>query len=230
VGVRVILAINTSSLRFSIALVKESGALIGEYSLVAGPRGSRPLFPAMDWLLSQSGSDLRKAKAVAVAGGPGSFTGLRVGVSMAKGLCQALEVPLISVSSLEALASQLCHTAFPVCPLIGARKGEVFTALFQSRREGGMARMAGDSCLKVAELPAFTRGKAVFVGDDYDSQAPAVVKSMGKDALPAPISFWSPKAGPVGEIGLRRFRDGEWEDLDSYVPSYFRPPEIGPNP
>lgn len=229
-GFRVILAINTSSLRFSIALMKRSGALIGEYSLVEGPKGSRPLFPALQALLAQTNSDLRKVEAVAVAGGPGSFTGLRVGVSMAKGFCQALGVPLISVRTLEALASQLPYAAYPVCPLIGSRRGEVFAALFMCSENGEMVRTAEDVCLKLTGLSELIGGKTVFIGDDFDLQAPAVQKAVGENAFLAPRSFWSPKAAPVGTIAIRRLRDGSSEDLEGYVPSYLRPPELGQKP
>lgn len=228
-GFRVILAINTSSLRFSIALMKGNGGLIGQYTLADGPKGSRPLFPALHELLVQTNLDLRKAEAVAVAGGPGSFTGLRVGVSMAKGFCQAMGIPFIAVPTLEALASQLSHTAYPVCPVIGSRKGEVFAALFRSSENGEMIRMTEDVCLKVTGLSELVREKTVFIGDHFDSQAPGIQKALGRNALLAPCSCWSPTAAPVGAIALRRFRNGDTDDLEDYSPNYLRPPEVGPH-
>lgn len=227
-GIRVILAINTSSLRFSIALMKRNGGLIGQYTLAGGPKGSRPLFPALHELLVQTSTDLREAEAVAVAGGPGSFTGLRVGVSMAKGFCQAMGIPFIAVPTLEALASQLSHAAHQVCPVIGSRKGEVFAALFRSSEIGEMIRMTEDVCLKVTGLLEFVGEKTIFIGDDFDSQAPAIQKAVGGNALFAPHACWSPTAAPVGAIALKRFRNGDLDDLESYVPAYQRLPEIGP--
>lgn len=222
-----ILAINTSSFRFSIALIRGNGAMIGEYSLVGGPKGSRPLFPALHELLVHTNSDLKNAAAVGVAGGPGSFTGLRVGVAMAKGFCQGLGIPLIGVPSLEALACQLSQTAYPICAVIGSKKGEVFAALFRSDENGEMIRMTEDGCFKIADLPGLVKEKTVFIGDDFESQASAIRKTVGTDALLAPSSFWAPKAAQVGAITLNRLRSGSWDDLEGYVPNYLRPPEIG---
>lgn len=227
-GLRVILAINTSSLRFSIALLGGHGGLIGQYSLAGGPKGSRPLFPALHDLLVRTDTDLSEVEAVAVAGGPGSFTGLRVGASMAKGLCQAMGIPLVAVPSLEALASQLCHTGHPVCAVIRSRKGEVFAALFRSGETGEMVRMTEDACLNVAGLPGLIREKTIFIGDDFDSQAQAIQEAVGPNALPAPCPFWTPAAAPVGALALKRLRDGGSDDLEGFVPLYLRPPETGP--
>lgn len=221
-----ILAINTSSFLFSIALMKRNGALIGEYSLFSGPRGGRPLFPAFDELLLRSKSELREVEAVAVAAGPGSFTGLRVGLSMAKGLCQALEIPLVGVDSLEALASQLFHPAYPVCPLIGSRRGEVFAALFGSDENGEIMRVKQDVCIKINDLEGFLEEKAIFIGDDFETQASAIRKAAGQKCLLAPSSFWTPKAAPVGAIALKRLEQGCSDDLEGYVPTYLRPPDV----
>ncbi|RJR43424.1 MAG: tRNA (adenosine(37)-N6)-threonylcarbamoyltransferase complex dimerization subunit type 1 TsaB [Desulfobacteraceae bacterium] len=226
-GGRVILAINTSSLRFSIALIRENGALIGEYSLVAGPKGSRPLFPALHELLHHTKTDMKNAAAVAVAGGPGSFTGLRVGVAMAKGFCHGLGIPLIGVDSLEALAGQLSYPAYPVCAVIGSKKGEVFAALFRSDEIGGMVRVTEDGCLKIEELPALVKQKTIFLGDDFEAQSSAIKSAVGPYAFLAPSPLWSPKASQVGLIALDRLQKGSWDDLERYVPNYLRPPELG---
>lgn len=226
-GIRVILAINTSSLRFSIALMRGNGALIGEYSLVGGPKGSRPLFPALHELLVHTNTDLKNVVAVGVAGGPGSFTGLRVGVATAKGFCHGLGIPLIGVDTLEALAGQLSQTSYPVCAVIGSKKGEVFAALFRSDENGEVIRMTEDACLKVVDLSDLVRERTIFIGDDFETQAPAIRSALGADALLAPPPFWVPKAAQVGAITLNRLRSGSWDDLEEYVPNYLRSPEIG---
>lgn len=221
-----IFAINTSSFLFSIALIKRNGALIGEYSLFSGPKGGRPLFPALDELLIRSKSDLRDAEAVAVAAGPGSFTGLRVGLSMAKGVCQALEIPLVGVDSLEALASQIFHPVYPICPVIGSRRGEVFAALFRSNENGEAVRVKRDVCIKINDLEGFLEEKTILIGDDFGSQASALMKAAGQKGLVAPCSFWAPKAAPVGMVALRRLEQGYSDDLEAFVPMYLRPPDI----
>lgn len=223
----VILGINTSSLLFSLALMGENGALIGEYSVFSGPKGGRALFPALQSLLLHTKADLKDAEAIAVASGPGSFTGLRVGLSMAKGLAQALGVPIVGVPSLEALAAQIGCPAHPVCPVIGSKRGEVFTALFSPGCGGEPVRIREDTGLKIADLPAWVDGEVIFIGDDFESQAPAIRKTFGERGFSAPTFLWGHRASSVAAIGLRRLRDGLTEDIDQFVPAYLRPPELG---
>ncbi|MBN1105506.1 MAG: tRNA (adenosine(37)-N6)-threonylcarbamoyltransferase complex dimerization subunit type 1 TsaB [Deltaproteobacteria bacterium] len=225
-----ILAVNTSSVQFSVALMRDSGALNGEYSISSGPTGSRPLFPALKDLLARTDADLRKIAAVAVATGPGSFTGLRVGLAMAKGLCQALDVPLIGVPTLRAMAVQVSWTAYPVCSVIGARKGEVFAALFDVVEGRGPVEIKEDTCLQLTDLSRFVEERAVFVGDDFESQAGTIIRVLGDRALLAPGFFWNPKASAVGALALQRFHEGRWDDMESLVPTYLRPPDIRPEP
>jgi tRNA threonylcarbamoyladenosine biosynthesis protein TsaB len=224
-----ILAVNTSSVQFSVALLRDSGALTGEYSISSGPAGSRPLFPALHDLLARTKADVRKIAAVAVATGPGSFTGLRVGLAMAKGLCQALDVPLIGVPSLRAMAVQVGRTAYPVCPVIGARKGEVFAALFDVGEGEEPVGIKEDTCLKLTDLSRFVRERAVFVGDDFESQGGTISQVLGDRALLAPGFFWNPKASAVGALALRRLHEGRLDDMGSLVPTYLRPPDIRPD-
>jgi tRNA threonylcarbamoyladenosine biosynthesis protein TsaB len=223
----VILGINTSSTLFSLALLYGNGTLIGEYSVFSGPKGGRALFPALQNLLLQTKADLKDMEAVAVASGPGSFTGLRVGLSMAKGLAQALGIPLVGVPSLEALASQIPCPAYPVCPIIGSKRGEVFTALFSGADGGGLIREREDSSPRLSDLSWWTQGKVIFVGDDFESQAPAIRETVGERGLPAPALFWCHRASTTAALGLKRLGEGLAEDLEQFVPVYLRPPEVG---
>jgi tRNA threonylcarbamoyladenosine biosynthesis protein TsaB len=223
----VILGINTSSTLFSLALLGGNGTLIGEYSVFSGPKGGRALFPALQSLLHQTKADLKETEAIAVASGPGSFTGLRVGLSMAKGLAQGLGVPIVAVPSLEALVSQMTHTAHPVCPVIGSRRGEVFTAHFSPGSGGELVRTREDASLKITDFSGWAEGKFIFVGDDFENQAHAIREAVGERGLPAPPLFWGHRASTVAAIGLRRLRDGLTEDLEAFVPAYLRPPEVG---
>jgi tRNA threonylcarbamoyladenosine biosynthesis protein TsaB len=224
-----ILAINTSSVQFSIALLLENGTLVAEYFISSGTANFRPLIPALHELLGFSKADLKDIRALTVAKGPGSFTGLRVGLSAAKGICQGLGVPIIGVSGLEAMAGQLAYLTCPICPVISSRKGEIFTALFRHSNDGTSVRVRQDTCLKMVDMPSFIEEKTVFLGNDFESQAHVIKNVLGDKALLAPAAFWHLGASSVGAIGVKRLALGEFDDLRELVPTYLRPPDIRPD-
>lgn len=226
-----LLSISTATQQFSVALVKEQGALVAETTFFGGSKKFRPLMPAIHHLLGSAKTDVRKVTSLAVATGPGSFTGLRIGLSVAKGICQGLQIPIIGVSSLEAMASQLPFTPYKICPVIDSRKGEVFAALFRwSEEEEGTVRVKKDTSLRVEALPEFTEGPAVFLGNDLQTQGPSITEALGQRAVLAPPHLWTLRAAAIGYVGLRLAREKGFDDLHRLVPSYLRPPDIRPNP
>lgn len=225
-----LLAINTSTLQFSIGLLMENGSLLSEFSISPMTKNFNGVMPAIDYLLTASRVRAEEIHAVIVAKGPGSFTGLRVGLSAAKGLCQGLGIPIIGVSSLEAMASQAPFVSMPVCPVLASRKGEVFAALFRWSEDMGMQREREDTSLKVEDLPSYVREKTLFLGNNFGDQGPVVSKILGPRALMAPVPLWNLRAVSVASVGLGRFRDQDFDDLRDLVPGYLRPPDIRPNP
>jgi len=225
-----ILAINTSTPQFSIALVESGGPLRGEVMHAPGSNKFGGLMPAVDDLLKASDTSLRELKGLAVALGPGSFTGLRVGISTAKGLCHGLGIPIMGVSSLEALASQLPHTEACLCPVLTSRKGEIFTALFKWSPEGKLSVIQPLRSLKFEALDTFLEQDALFIGNDYRFQGEAIRAILGARAILAPPALWNLRASSVGSIGLQRYRAGRFDDLETMAPTYLRPPDIRPNP
>jgi len=226
-----LLSINTATQQFSVALINEEGALVAESVFFGGSKKFRPLMPALHHLLGSARTDVRKMTALAVVTGPGSFTGLRIGLSVAKGICQGLQIPIIGVSSLEAMASQLPFTPYKICPVIDSRKGEVFAALFRwSEEEGGVVRVREDTSLRVEDLAEFTEGSAVFLGNDIQSQGPSITETVGHSALLAPPHLWTLRASAVGYVGLKLALKKGFDELHRLVPSYLRPPDIRPTP
>ena len=223
---RLILAINTSTAPFSVAVVKENGALLAEILLTPPSKGFGLFMPSLHHLLLSSGVALKDLKAVAVARGPGSFTGLRLGLATAKGLCHGLEIPALAVSSLEALAAQCPVTAFPICPIINSRRGEVFAALFHTLPGEGMRRIKEEACLSLEALRGFVEGRALFVGHDYSRQGASVREVLGDRAILAPVPLWNLRASAVAYVALRKAEKEGFDDLKSLVPCYMRPPDI----
>lgn len=225
-----IIAVNTATPQFGIALLEKEGTVLAEHFMAPAAKNFGDFMPAMDFLLTRSRAKLRAIEALAVSTGPGSFTGLRVGLSAAKGMAEALGVPIIGVSTLEALASQFPFSPYPVCPLLNSRKGEVFAALFGRCQDQGLVRRAEDRIVKFEDLPSFSEGATLFVGTDYRRQAPQVRSISGPEGLLAPAPFWNLRASLVGALGLERVRKGDVDEVRDLAPSYLKPPDIRSNP
>ena len=226
----VILAISTSTPQFSLALVDESGVLLAEWTLLPRTKGFRHFMTALDHLLRLSGVALEEIRGLAVAKGPGSFTGLRVGLSAAKGFCEGLGVPIVALSSLEILASQCPAVSIPVCPVIGSRKEEVFAALYSWSEEQRLVRLEPETCLKIRDLPEFMKKRAFVLGTDFNRQMGPIALAAGDRAVFAPPSFWNLRAATLGMLAARRARDQGFDSVQEVVPSYLRSPDIRPNP
>jgi tRNA threonylcarbamoyladenosine biosynthesis protein TsaB len=210
--------------------MKEDGTTLSEYYMASGSKNFRRFMPGIDFLLSTSKVDPKDIKALIVATGPGSFTGLRVGLSEAKGMAQGLQIPIIGVSSLEAMAAQLPYARQPVCALIDSRKEEVFAALFSWGNDKRMVRTQEHTCLKMEELPSFIAEPTLFLGNDFNKQGHLIREMLGRKAELAPAHLWNLKASAVGALGLKRFLAQDFDDLQELVPTYLRPPDIRPNP
>lgn len=225
-----ILSINTSALQFALALSEVDGTLLTEHTMPAGKGRFGKLMPTLDFILKGGNFPVREVACVAAATGPGSFTGLRVGLSLAKGLCHALGVPGIGVSSLEAMANQLPYTDLPIIPILHSKKGEVFTARFTWNNEGQLIREEGDAGLKFDLFPSLFREPSLFVGNDYGTQAPLLKSLLGPSVRLAPPALWGCRASSVGSMALERFLVNDFDDPFQLNPVYLRPPDIRANP
>jgi len=224
-----ILAINTSTRQFSVGLILEEGILLTEYIMSSIKSGSSYLMPGIDFLLRHSEKKLEDIKAVAVAIGPGSFTGLKVGLSVAKGMCFSMNIPIIGISSLEALAMQIPYSDIPITAIIDSRKREYFFAQF-AYKKGELVRINRDECIKIEKFPERFREKTIFIGNDYISQAELIREYIGRNAILAPSYLWHIRSACIGILALRRLKEKRFDDLIGLDPIYLRPPEIRPNP
>jgi tRNA threonylcarbamoyladenosine biosynthesis protein TsaB len=224
-----ILAINTSSLQFSLALVSENGGLVAEHLMSEGKGHFGNLVPALHFLFNSSEREIREVKCISVATGPGSFTGLRIGVSLSKGLCHALRVPIIGISTLEAMAIQAPCAGLPVIPILHSRKGEVFTARFVWNDDRDLKRTDEDAWVRFDDIPLLFQEPSLFVGNDYPTQGPRLKDLLGERALLAPVHNWCARASAVGSLARERFLHGDLDDPYVLNPVYLRPPDIRSN-
>jgi tRNA threonylcarbamoyladenosine biosynthesis protein TsaB len=211
-----VLAVETSTLAGGVALI-DGDRVVGEYVLDVRVTHSERLMPAIDRVLTDAGLRARDLEGLAVAVGPGSFTGLRIGISTVKGLALALDLPVAAVPTLDALAAGLPFARHPVCPVLDARKGEVYACLY--RWDGqGMRRDWEYLALAPAELAGRLHEPVILLGDG----AAAIVSPH---ARLAPPHRRLPSPATVGVLGHARLVAGQAAATSEVVPLYLRPSE-----
>ena len=218
-----ILGIDTSTMTGSIGLIEDDRPL-GQYSLSIEVTHSERLMNAIDRLLEGVRVKLDAIDGFAVSIGPGSFTGLRIGLGTVKGLCMATGKHAVSVSTLEALASNMPFCSNLICPILDARKKEVYTALFKYSADGRIIRLTEDMVLSPELLVEQIQEPVVFSGDGVYVYRDFLKKRLGGYAFFAPVNSILPSGLSVAGIGMDRLKRGE-TIKDTEVPAYIRKSE-----
>jgi len=219
----VVLGIETSTKTGSVAIISERG-VIAQYSLNIEVTHSERLMTTVDRVLKDTGIAMKQVDGFAVANGPGSFTGLRIGLSTVKGLSFATSKPVVTVPTLKALAWNVPYSSFPICPLLDARKNEVYAALY-SFNGASLVQTLPEQVITLGKLAAHIKGKTVFTGEGAYLFQAEIDKLFGSSALFAPHSVALPSAAAVAEIGLDLLKKGAPSDPDDLTPMYIRRPE-----
>lgn len=217
-----ILALETATLAGSAALL-EGGQVIGQSLLDVALTHSERLITMVDRLLKDCRWDVAGLEALAVSIGPGSFTGLRVGIATAKGLALALGLPVAPVPTLDALASNLPFAEAPVCPLLDARKGEVYLSLYRWN-EDRMERRWDYLALPPRAAAERLRSPVIVVGDGVAACLP-FLSHLGAGLRVAPASHSVPSAAVVGQLGRGVLESGCAVAAEVLAPLYLRPSE-----
>lgn len=217
----VILAIENSGLCGSVALLSPSHC-IGEHSLLSKLTHSKRLLASIQQLLRETDTDWDNIDAIAVCLGPGSFTGLRIGLSTVKGLAMATGIPLIGVSSLDALACQFSFVSIGVCPILDARKNEVYAAFYQTGQNELMKRTSDYLVLSPEKLIEHIDSPTLFVGDGIEVYGDLLRTELGEKALFAPAQLYFSRAASIGFLALPLWKKQEFLDPATAVPVYVR--------
>jgi tRNA threonylcarbamoyladenosine biosynthesis protein TsaB len=221
----IVLALETSGTTGGAALL-DGRLLLGSLSFTSRALYSQRLLPAVEWLLERAEVSLERVGAVGVSRGPGSFTGLRVGLSAAKGLAYATGAALVGVPTLEALALRAAGVAGggPVCPVLDARQGMVFAALFRLEEAAGavarLVRLREDFAGAAAEVAGWIEGPTVFLGEGALRYADEFATLLGDRFVLAPPHRRLPSAEEVAVLALERWRRGDTDDPAGLVPEY----------
>lgn len=226
-----ILAIETSTLLGGIAILSGESGLIAEVKLNVKSTHSERLMTETAHVLEQASLSIGDIDAFAVSIGPGSFTGLRIGVSTVKGFSYATGTPIVSVPTLEAMALNFPFSRHPVCTLVDARKKEVYAAVFRWEGEG-VSRVLEEMPVKVERLLTYvereevlTGEKILFTGEGALLYRDTIISRMAERAIFPPPDKMVPSPANVAYIGLQKAVRGEFSEPVSLVPFYIRKSE-----
>lgn len=218
-----VLGIETSTMQGGAALVGDDG-LCSEYTLNVEATHSERLLPTIERMLHDAGIGLDALSGLAVSIGPGSFTGLRIGLSTVKGLAYATGLPVVGVPTLEALACAISFARAQICPVLDARKQEVYAALFRCER-GELVRTMEDTALAPEALCGKIRRPTIFLGDGLAVYGGLFRRLLADRMLVSPPPSRRARPAWVAELGRRRLLRGERDAVDTLVPRYLRPSE-----
>lgn len=218
-----LLGIDSSGLVASVALVSD-GIMTAEYTTNFKKTHSQTLLPMIDQIVSMTGTDLKEIDAIAVAGGPGSFTGLRIGSSTAKGIALALSKPIISVPTLEGLAYNLYGAKGLVCPIMDARRNQVYTGLYRFAGEDFQV-VSGQKAVSIGELIEELNEKTEpvwFLGDGVPVYHERIADNMKTEYRFAPPHLKMQRAGAICARAEYLCKEGKIESAAEHKPDYLR--------
>ena len=219
-----IIAIDSSGLVASVAVATEE-SVIAEYSVNYKKTHSQTLLPMLDEIRSMTELDLKTVDAIAVASGPGSFTGLRIGSSTAKGLALALDKPIIEVPTVDALAMNMWGCPGIVCPIMDARRHQVYTGFFEFGEDDELVvikeRFAEDIETVVGMLNDIGRS-VTFLGDGVEVSKDAIKRCAGVPYRFAPPHLARQRAGSLAFLAIKYYKQGRFVDSSAHKPEYLR--------
>jgi tRNA threonylcarbamoyladenosine biosynthesis protein TsaB len=218
-----VLAIDTSSPAGSVAIAADDH-LVAELVLNVDYTHSRRLMRDVDLLLRAVGLTVKDLDGFALTLGPGSFTGLRIGVATVKGMAMVADKPVAGVVTLDALAQNLFGTACDVWALIDARKGEVFASHYVPQSDR-MAATGPPLLLTPEELAERAHGPTLLLGSGVPLCEQLMRERHGDLPVFAPRHLWQIRGAVVAALGLEKLRAGAVEDLATFGPLYIRPSE-----
>lgn len=218
-----ILAIDSSGLVATVAIL-ENDQTIAEYTVNYKKTHSQTLLPMLDEIVRMTELDLSAIDAIAVSGGPGSFTGLRIGAATAKGLGLVLNKPLIHVPTVDGLAYNLYGNSGMICPIMDARRNQVYTGIYRFIKDEFQV-VEEQMAISVEELIGKLNGygeKVTFLGDGVSVYGEDLKNGLTVECTFAPAHMNRQRAAAVGALGMKYFEAGKVETATEHCPDYLR--------
>ena len=230
-----VLAIDSSGLTATVAVVEETQT-VAEYTINYKKTHSQTLLPMIDEVVKMTELDLGTINAIAVAGGPGSFTGLRIGSATAKGLGLALNKPLIHVPSVDGLAYNVFGCEDIICPIMDARRNQVYTGIYTFSKKAGekegrnlvepvfqvIKMQMAVSIEELAERLNRYRRPVVFLGDGVPVYENVLAEKLTVPYSFAPAYMNRQRAAVVGTLAIQYYKSGKFETAEEHRPDYLR--------
>lgn len=220
----IVLSIDSSSLVTTVALLKDEH-ILGEYTLNFKREHSVILMEKVEMLLNDCEVDIDEVDGFVVSKGPGSFTGLRIGMATIKGLSMGSNKPYVSISSLDVLANSLLNFNGIICPIMDALRDSVYTCLYKNI-DGKLTRISDYSALSLDELATLLNEKGenvIFTGDGVFKHKDFLLNNVNNSML-APKHLSIIRASSLGELGMAELKAGNVDDMNS-SPLYLKKPQ-----
>ena len=218
-----ILAIDSSSMVATVAITTD-GILNAEYTINHKKTHSQTLLPMIAEIVKMIEIDMDSIDAVAITGGPGSYTGLRIGSATAKGIGLALNKPIINVPTMDALAYNLYSSRYVICPIMDARRGQVYTGIYKFD-ETEMKTIKPQCIMMIDELIKeldTIKEPVMFLGDGVDVYKQLIDDTMDTKHYYAPASMNRHKASTLSSIAEIYYKNGKMETAKEHKPEYLR--------
>jgi len=218
-----LLGVDASLKSLSVCVI-ENEDLLSEITLNTGQTHSKHLLKIIDLSIASAGIAIKDIDGFAVAIGPGSFTGLRIGLSVVKGLAAALQKPAAGISCFDALAYQ-AGVSDMICALLDARKSEVYCSIYRKKiRVGDESVSAPEQAISGIAEPCMFIGSGALLYKDL------IIQKLGNLALFAPLPDNIIRASSVAYLGLEMFLKNQAQPAENLIPHYIRKPDIKPKP
>lgn len=215
-----ILAVDTATTSCSVAIVDQT-SLLSEFTIDREETHSKHLMDMIKTALRMSGLNFSDMDGFAITRGPGSFTGLRIGISTIKGLVVASEKPVVGVSSLKTLASQVSYSRYLICPILDARKGEVYFSRYRCLN-GLLIKQTKESVAPPDKAVDDLNESCLFVGNGALLYKEMILEKMGEFAFFAPIIQNTIRASTIAYLSMAKFEKKDTDDIEKILPYYIR--------